>query len=120
MYQILSNLQTAFGAAQSHFFLPSGARVKISLNLRCIAHSGPVCVRCGCVGTEWQETIVKQTPTLTVATLNLFGWRDGEWVMMTADHIKPRHHGGSDALNNLQTMCQPCNGSKGHKFVANK
>jgi 5-methylcytosine-specific restriction endonuclease McrA len=32
---------------------------------------------------------------------------------LTVDHIVPRSKGGTDALENLQTMCSPCNGRKG-------
>lgn len=32
---------------------------------------------------------------------------------LTIDHIKPVSRGGTDDLTNLQTLCQPCNSSKG-------
>lgn len=32
---------------------------------------------------------------------------------ITLDHIQPRSWGGSDDLENLQIMCQPCNHAKG-------
>jgi 5-methylcytosine-specific restriction enzyme A len=31
----------------------------------------------------------------------------------TVDHILPRARGGTDALDNLQAMCGPCNYAKG-------
>ena len=38
----------------------------------------------------------------------VFKFRD-----MTIDHIHPRSRGGTDDLENLQLLCQPCNSSKG-------
>ena len=32
---------------------------------------------------------------------------------MTVDHIVPRKHGGTDALDNLQLLCGACNSTKG-------
>src|SRR5208337_3517835 len=36
-------------------------------------------------------------------------------VMITKDHIVPSSKGGPDTLENLQTMCGPCNHRKGSK-----
>lgn len=36
-------------------------------------------------------------------------------VDLTLDHIRPWSHGGPDTLNNLQTLCRPCNSSKGNR-----
>lgn len=38
---------------------------------------------------------------------------DGRHVLFTKDHIYPRAYGGSNKYTNLQTMCEPCNHSKG-------
>ena len=34
---------------------------------------------------------------------------------LTIDHIQAWSHGGSDDLENLQTLCQHCNSSKGNR-----
>ncbi len=34
---------------------------------------------------------------------------------LTVDHIKPIKHGGTNDLNNLQTLCRSCNAKKGAK-----
>lgn len=30
----------------------------------------------------------------------------------TVDHIKAKEHGGTDAMNNLQSLCEPCHAAK--------
>ena len=34
----------------------------------------------------------------------------------TLEHIVPKHHGGTDALDNLAIACSRCNGQKGRKI----
>lgn len=31
---------------------------------------------------------------------------------VVVDHIKPKEHGGTDDIENLQSLCIPCNGTK--------
>lgn len=35
---------------------------------------------------------------------------------LTLDHITPWSRGGSDTVENFQTMCRPCNSSKGANY----
>lgn len=76
------------------------------------------CVTCGLVGEvlyiERQPDAAKQGSQFH---LNLYGTdpKTGKEVMLTKDHIKPKSKGGNDHLNNLQTMCGPCNVRKGNK-----
>ena len=39
--------------------------------------------------------------------------RCGTHIDLTVDHIHPERHGGTLDLSNLQTLCRPCNSSKG-------
>ena len=34
-------------------------------------------------------------------------------TFLTLDHVYPKSLGGTDAIDNLQTVCQPCNARKG-------
>lgn len=38
-------------------------------------------------------------------------------TLFTKDHILPRSLGGKDEQNNYQTMCEPCNKTKGNKMT---
>jgi hypothetical protein len=35
---------------------------------------------------------------------------------LTLDHVVPRSRGGGDEIENLQTLCRPCNSRKGTRF----
>jgi 5-methylcytosine-specific restriction endonuclease McrA len=37
----------------------------------------------------------------------------GTTTDLSIDHIHPRNRGGTDATENLQTLCKPCNSRKG-------
>jgi hypothetical protein len=44
---------------------------------------------------------------------NLYGYNEnGDEVMLTKDHMKPRSKGWKNNLDNYQTLCQNCNSKK--------
>ena len=49
--------------------------------------------------------------------LNLYGFdTNGQPMLMTMDHVKPKAKGGTNHLYNLQTMCVRCNSNKGNAW----
>jgi len=80
-----------------------------------------VCECCGIIGKKFilkvRENIQNkfgQTLIVKEPELNLFAEEYGEDILMTQDHIIPQSKGGSDNLDNLQTMCSICNNIKGN------
>lgn len=54
---------------------------------------------------------------ITKTVLDLMGtvcWVCGRDIATTADHIKPRGQGGTDALDNLRPACVSCNSRRAH------
>lgn len=50
----------------------------------------------------------------------LCGQRADELDPLEIEHVRPRHAGGSDDLNNLRLAHRSCNRTKGIHFVATK
>lgn len=72
------------------------------------------CVNCGIRGSFFAK---EKHPNDRSYHLNLYAIaEDGREILMTKDHHIPRSKGGSNDLSNLDTMCSPCNGRKGHKM----
>lgn len=117
-------------------FLGVVARVG-SRRMECLKRNQK-CVMCGCRGSvfllqkhergqshrtncfiqncAWCSLMLKEEAEVR-PHLNLYhvGSRGG-LVMMTQDHIIPRSRGGSNELENLQTMCANCNQAKGNSL----
>jgi hypothetical protein len=86
-----------------------------SLRLQLFAKKGLSCVKCGIIGCYFAlENFPKNSHN---PHFNLYGQdASGDEVLITKDHIHPKSLGGSDALDNLQTMCYPCNHAKSNKI----
>ncbi len=39
----------------------------------------------------------------------------GDWHDLAVDHVYPESRGGQATLDNLQTLCRPCNSRKGNR-----
>lgn len=72
---------------------------------------------CNCVicGLEGKYMILDKEGTESAKPhFNLYGEEDGDYVLMTKDHIVPKSKNGSNNINNFQTMCSVCNNIKGN------
>jgi hypothetical protein len=88
-----------------------------SIRMLNFKHHGIICVRCGVVGSFFAKE--KHSPRDGSYHLDLYAIRaDGNEVLMTRDHIIAKADGGSDNLENMQTMCVKCNNLKGSGFLS--
>lgn len=99
------------GVVQYH-----GHRIPMnSMRYQNFLHHGCKCVKCGIEGTFFlkQRTHVSDPDY----HMNLYALGSGgEKILMTRDHVVPKAKGGPNTLENLQTMCGPCNWKKGDKL----
>jgi 5-methylcytosine-specific restriction endonuclease McrA len=71
-------------------------------------------VKCAKCDIEGQYFVKERSEDQQRYHLNLYAIdENGNEVLMTKDHIVPKSKGGTDDLNNLQTMCSYCNNEKG-------
>ena len=68
------------------------------------------CVSCNLEGTKM---ILDINPGDQSPHFNLYAEENDRLVLMTKDHILAKSKGGTDDLNNYQTMCCTCNNLKG-------
>jgi len=92
-----------------HLFELHGHTLRNSLRYQVYALHGTQCVCCGLKGTVF--FLERQRPD-DPFHLNLYGYFNGQEIMMTKDHIIPRSQGGKNRLDNLQPMCELCNDLK--------
>lgn len=73
-----------------------------------------VCCKCGLKGSFFAKEKDCKSDRYH---FNLYAINEnGEEILMTKDHIIPKILGGSNNIENLQTMCTVCNGKKGCKI----
>ena len=83
-------------------------RVKInSLRLNVFKEKGTTCSYCGVEGTHFKLQKTHENESFH------FVLHTDDGIELTKDHIMPKSKGGSDELDNLQTLCGPCNFKKG-------
>ena len=89
-------------------------RVKLNSVRYKVFRRSLTCVKCGIRGTKF--LLQKDKCELVgSAHFNLYAVENGKDVLMTKHHIVPSSKGGSDELDNLQTMCVTCNKKEDNK-----
>ena len=84
-----------------------------SLRLITFKTKGLSCVNCGITGNTF---ILEKFGNQSHHHLNLYCITNTSKTLMTKDHIIPYAKGGYSTLDNMQTMCKPCNQTKGTKI----
>jgi ADP-ribose pyrophosphatase len=79
-------------------------------------NNSPKCVCCGLKGEvlilELHRNQKEKNPHF-----NFYARQEGQLILMTKDHIMAKANGGTDARDNLQTMCTICNHLKGSQAI---
>jgi 5-methylcytosine-specific restriction endonuclease McrA len=76
-------------------------------------------LKCSCCGLEGKYFALERTAIANPKSyhFNLYGIdKNGNEVMLTKDHIIPKSCGGTDNIENYQTMCVICNQKKGNRM----
>ena len=87
-------------------------------------NTGTNCVKCGLKGKFFalEKSPYDKHPYYH---FNLYGFDENDnEILFTKDHIIPKSLGGKDHIDNYQTMCSICNGTKGNseqiKYIERK
>lgn len=113
----LQLIQTSSGQLHFYGFNFSSASGR-SLFLR--HKDNLTCCECGLTASYWRLDHFKAGKGKNQkagSVLNLYGLKNGHPVMFTQDHIHPVSLGGSDRLENLRVMCEPCNKARGNHLT---
>jgi 5-methylcytosine-specific restriction endonuclease McrA len=86
-------------------------KLKEDIRLDTLLHNN-TCTKCGLRGTLWTLEYDNNYPK----HFNLYAQTKKGEILMTIDHIIPKSKGGPHQLDNLQTLCFPCNLKKGNKL----
>lgn len=110
MKDIISDIRQALkNGEKSKNYLGHNVNL-VSKRLMMFAQKGTVCTCCGLKATHFGLDLPAKQQ---VPHFNLYGITDkGKEILFTKDHHVPKSKGGSDHLDNLNTMCGPCNWNK--------
>lgn len=103
---------------QNNITLPDGNKFRNSTRIQLFALKGTQCINCGIEGTIFVLETQNET---TKPHLNLYAITpQNKHVLMTKDHHHPRSKGGTDTMENFNTMCSPCNNRKADTLPTHK
>lgn len=85
--------------------------VKMNTDRYFVFKNNMSCVSCGLLGTR---VFLECHANDMIPHFNLYGEESGRLVLFTKDHIKAKAFGGTDEIDNFQTMCSTCNSLKAH------
>lgn len=96
-------------------FILDGDEMKAeSLRYKTFFKDSCTCATCGTKGVFFAKERSRGSKRGSYH-LNLYSIVNGKEMLMTKDHFIAKSKGGSDDLNNLNTMCEECNSKKGNK-----
>ena len=96
----------------NHYVMIEGFKVRMTSKRYKTFTRQPSCV---CCGRTIHTAKLQYTGSQTQVSAH-FNFYSEDGKLMTKDHIKPKSKGGSDHMDNLQTMCTICNGKKGDTY----
>lgn len=100
-----------------------GLNIKLDCQKLKVFKREPCCVGCGLKPAYFAIECCVYAPKTkdhfmsNYYYLELYGVRNGEEILFTQDHIRPKSKGGGTVMANLQTMCTYCNMVKSDKYV---
>ena len=86
-------------------------KVRMNSQRYCVFQKEPSCVACGIEGKKF---LLEQYNSDRNPHFNFYAEENGKNILMTKDHILAKSNGGSNKLENYQTMCSVCNNLKGN------
>lgn len=99
--------------------LPLKSKVRIDISdksinvssrrMQTFKQKGIVCVHCGLTATHWELDVDKSGKDWKVKLMS-------DDVELTQDHVIPKSRGGTDVIENAQTLCNICNKTKGSRL----
>jgi len=100
-----------------HIF--DGDRISMtSIRYRVFKFVSYKCKDCGLVGEYFAKERHHHPNSIDQSYhFNLYGHnKNGDEIMLTKDHIKPKSFGGQNVLMNMECMCKKCNEKKGNEW----